>query len=221
MRMLPAFLCVLTAGAVMAEDAVTYEPGCTAKIYVIGRHNEHEKKENDKLWPIKALPDAPSETIRLPGGPNIETDPSDKTNNGYPNYLVRSKLGLLKDVNYYAVEFEGWVQAKADGVYTISTQSDDPVEIFMEGKPVLRSDFFANWESRSLNELETAQGSVKLSVNKWYHVAVISRQRWCRSDGNGSWNTNRGAHLKVWMATPGGQASIIPLCLPSKVAGQQ
>lgn len=221
--MLPALLILLTAGAVMAEDTVTYEPGCTAKIYVIGRF-EKDQKENDKLWPIKALPDAPSETVRLTGGPNVETNPSDKTNNnGHPNYLVRSKLGLLNDVNYYAVELEGWVQAKTDGVYTISLQSDDPVEIFMEGKSIVRSEFIANWDSEIANELGTAQGSVKLTASKWYHVSIIARQRWFRFETYYSQirNTNRGAHLKVWMATPGGQAAIIPLCLPSKVAGQQ
>ena len=224
MRILAISFMSLLIGSLSAADAVTYTPGCMAKIYVIGRApnpGSPDSPDNKQMWPIRALPDTPSETLHLSGGPDIETNPADSANKGFPNYLVRSELGILNGVHFYAVEFEGWVLAKVDGIYTISTQSDDPVEVFIEGKAMIRSDFTANPLSCSANELGTGQCSVKLAGGKWYHVSIIARQQWwgtAQSYNGGVNKTNCGAHLKVWLAMPGGEASIIPLCWPSKIA---
>lgn len=227
-----------------AADEVTYEPGCLAKIYVIGRvmgdANElpdGSDKENLKLWPIVSLPDSPAETLRLNGLPAVTAVPADANNGGHPNALVRSRTGILRDANYYAVEFEGWFKADQDGVYTISVQSDDPVEIYVEGKSVAKSTFTADWTRKSYTlpaQSGSGQGSMKLAKDRWYHTAIIAKQRWGRSYLNADYpwnqkvgiemregvNSNRGASFKAFLNTPDGVTTPLALMLPSRLAGQ-
>ena len=215
MRLIPCFLLLCGVAGFAADEPVTYESGCLAKIYVIGKSNDPDDK---RFWPVQAIPDTPGEVIRLREGPNIEAKGVDPENENQPNRLVSSKIGLLSQVNFYVVEYEGWVGTKAEGVYTLSAQLDDPVEIFIEGRSVLKLDFSSNINDGS-KQISTAQVSVKLAASKYYHVSIVAKQRWWVGDGNPNNCFSRGAHLKIWLANPAGKPSLIPLCLPSKIAG--
>jgi hypothetical protein len=240
---IPPILSLLAVAVPLTAAEVTYEPGCLAKIYVVGRvvgdANEvppGTDKDNQKLWPITALPDSPAETLKLSALPAVDVVASDPNNGGNPNTLVRSRSGILRDVNYYAVEFEGWFKAEQDGIYTLSVQSDDPVEVYVEGKAILRSTFVADW-TRTSYELPlqsgSAQGSMKLAKDRWYHVALIAKQRWAKSLVHSGWrghqrerewnenvNSNRGASFKAFLNPPTGSTMPLALSLPDRVADQ-
>ena len=139
-------------------EAVSFSPGCLAKVYVIGNFPPDPEAKKDSplaqvserqmkgLWPITVLPDGPVEILRLPNLPTVTATPLSKIclASEPPNHLVESKTGILSNVNVYAVEFEGYFQAPKDGVYTFGAISDDPVEIYIEGNKVAESTFAAD-----------------------------------------------------------------------------
>lgn len=212
---IPCLLFFCGVAGFTADEPVTYEPGCLAKIYVIGMSNDYNDK---RFWPIQAVPDTPSEVIRLREGPNIEGG-RDPENNSLPNRLITSKIGILNEVNFYVVEYEGWLGCKNEGIYTLSAQTDDPIEIFVEGRSVIKTDHAAEINNASERDISISQASIKLGGSRYYHVSILAKQRWYKIKFNGDQpHYNAGAHLKVWLASPSGKPAIIPLCLPSKFA---
>jgi hypothetical protein len=232
----------------LAEETVVFQPGCLAKIYVCGKYPDKYELTHDKFkddvpeWPIKVLPDAPAEVLKLKELPVAEATPLskiwDKTK-AEPSRLVQSKADVLRGANFYAVEFEGYLQATVAGVHTIGIVSDDPVEVFVEGKSVLKFDFCASpidgprqngsmqWDARQLEDQPAliaatmaSQGSFSVSPNKWYHVVILAKQRWypaTRSgDNNGIFTSdlNRGAVFRATLTTPDMKSGPLLLQLP-------
>jgi PA14 domain len=232
-------------------EAVTFSPGCLAKIYVIGEFKMERKTldgvstaELNGLWPITTLPDAPAETQRLPSFPAIKATPLNKIvyENADPNYLVNSKAGVLKNVNIYAVEFEGYFQSPVEGIYTFTITADDPTELFIEGNKITATQQVANlsdgprrisnvdydWVSADAVKTnlvdittETVQGSAKLAPGRWYAVTVVARQLWMhpyRNTYNNAWasrDVNRGAYLTINVNDPTGKSAPLQLSLPN------
>ena len=242
------FFCVIF-GSVVAEEQVQFQPGVLAKVYAIGTYPQdakltwNEMKPDVPGWPIKELPDAPVEVMRLKELPIVEaTSMKDIAAKGEPSRLVTSKSGVLRGCNFYAVEFEGYLQSTTDGISTFGITSDDPVEVFVEGKRILSQEFSAspitgptfrdretaNWPTESLDDprlvpsLATAQGSVRLSPNKYYHVVIVVRQRWLPAarafNDNPVWirtvDLNRGAVFRATLCGPDGKTGPLPLHLP-------
>lgn len=249
-------LVALLAVNVIAEETVAFQPGLLAKIYVCGKYPEESIADWDKIkldvadWPIKALPDAPAEIQRLRELPEVEPTSLEAifTKRADPNYLVPTKSGIMRGVNFYAVEFEGYYFAAQEGLYTVTVTSDDPVDVFIEGKLVLRSEFAANpiegptnrldrclWNSPwnkmpPFGSIATKQATFRCSPNRYYHVLLVCRQRWYAAsrrsasggeNPNPEWNygvttcdLNRGAVLKVVLATPDNKSGPMALQLP-------
>jgi PA14 domain len=231
-------------------EAVTFSPGCLAKIYVIGQFKMERKTldgvstaELNGLWPITTLPDAPAETLRLPAFPAIKATPLSKIiyENAEPNYLVTSKAGVLKNVNIYAVEFEGYFQSPVEGIYTFTVTADDPTELFIEGNKIAATEQTAklsdgprrnsrddDWVSADATKnnlvdtsTDTVQASVKMAPGRWYAVTIVARQLWMSpyrnfsSSGGSSRDINRGAHLTINVSDPIGKSAPLQLSLPN------
>lgn len=157
MRYLPLIV-VLACPFALHAEAVTFSPGCLAKIYVIGNFLPDPdagnspplavvtEKQMKGLWPINTLPDGPMEVLRLPNIPIVAAPVASNVCYGLeePNHLIESKTGILNNVNVYAVEFEGYFLASKEGLYTFGALSDDPFEIYVEGNKVAESSFAAN-----------------------------------------------------------------------------
>lgn len=216
------FSCAVLCASPIAlhAETVSFSPGCLAKIYVIGQFKLERKTldgvsitELNGLWPITTLPDAPAEVQRLPTFPAIKATPLAKIlfEGAEPNYLVNSKAGVLKDVNIYAVEFEGYFQSPVEGVYTFTVTADDPTELYIEGNKIIATETAANlsdgphmnsgnsdwvhFESVKTNlvdiSTQTVQASSRLAPGRWYAVTIVARQRWMQPyrnnrDGSGS-----------------------------------
>ncbi len=236
---------LVVLSAADTDATVSWAPGCLAKIYLCGKAEVPEGNEvrAGSAWPIKALPDAPAEVLQLPNLPQVDAPPaSDLANKGTEsNPLVVSKKRVLDlSTNFYAVEFEGYYLSTTDGVYTIAVTSDDPVELFVEGKSLLKSDVSANpnlgrvgqygdyWAADKLNspnllpETTAVQASLRLAPNRYYHVVVLARQQWYRTSkltyGNHPFNArdlNRGAVLRSTICTPDGKTAPLSLFLPT------
>ena len=249
--MIRVLLCFVLLSPAIAEDQIQFQPGVLAKIYAVGVYPQdakltwNEMKADVPGWPIKELPDAPVEVLRLKELPTVEaTSLKDIAAKGEPTRLVTSKSGVLRGCNFYAVEFEGYLQSTIDGVSTIGITSDDPVEVFVEGKRILNSDFSASpvrgpsakesersfWPVESLDnpilvpDVATAQGTFRLSPNKFYHVLIVARQRWFQAaraiqpNGMNNWirtvDLNRGAVFRATLCGPDGKTGPLPLQLP-------
>ncbi len=173
------------------EEAATakpaeFIPGCLASIFVA---NE---------WPIKSLPEAPTEVLHLTKVPVVEPTWSHEAGG---NTLVQSKLGALKDVREYAVVFDGFFFAKSTGKYGFTVQSDDPFQVFIEGNELkrLHSDFSVEADSWIGNSaygntfldvrdsistilksrmISTMTDSVILGESRWYRLQIVCKQRW-------------------------------------------
>ncbi len=242
------FLFFAAMSLAFTEEQVQFQPGVLAKIYAVGRYPQEAKlawnevKADVPGWPIKELPDAPVEVLRLKELPVVEaTSMTDIAAKGEPSRLVTSKLGVLRGCNFYAVEFEGYLQSTTEGISTIGVTSDDPVDVYVEGKRILSSGFSAspitgptfkenetaNWPKDSLDDqrlvpsVATAQGSIRLSPNKFYHVLIVARQRWfpaARANDGSSWirtvDINRGAVFRVSLCGPDGKTGPLSLQLP-------
>ena len=237
-------LTLVQLGAVENDATVSWVPGCTAKIYLCGKAEVPEGNEvrAGSAWPIRALPDAPAEVLQLPNLPQVDAPPaSDLANkSAESNPLVVSKKRVLDlSTNFYAVEFEGYYLSMAEGVYTIAVNSDDPVELFVEGKSLLKSDFSANpnlgrvgqsndgWQSDKLAnpnllpETVSVQASLRLAPNRYYHVVLLARQQWYRTSKlvySGypffSRDLNRCAVLRTTICAPDGKTTPLSLSLP-------
>ncbi len=177
----------LVAGeeAVAAKPA-EFTPGCLASIFVASE------------WPIKSLPEAPTEVLRLAKVPVVEPTWSYETGG---NTLVQSKLGALKDVREYAVVFDGFFYAKSAGKYGFTVQSDDPFQVFIEGNELkrLHSDFSVEadgWTADSYSHcltdpapllksrnFATSTDAVILGENRWYRLQIVCKQRWWPTQG--------------------------------------
>ena len=240
---------LMIGGAAVAEETVQFQPGVLAKIYACGRLPAETPLAWNKApvdvpeWPIKALPDSPVEVLRLKELPLVDATSMNEIANkkGEPSRLVASKADVLRGCHFYAVEFEGYYLSPLDGVYTIGVTSDDPVTVFIEGKQVLSSEFVAsmihgpgindrepnNWQVDKLDDprlvpsVSTAQGSVHLAPNKYYHVLILARQRWLpasRAFNSNTWiftsDLNRGAVFRTVLTTPDGKTGPLPLALP-------
>ena len=132
--------------ALAAEDQVQFQPGVLAKIYACGSFTGtitfNAMTDTSGNWPIKNLPDSPGEIQRLREFPIVEATSLKRLNSGsLPSYLVTPKTSILRDINYYAIEFEGYFLAPLDGVYTLVVNSDDPIDLFIEAKSVLKSEY--------------------------------------------------------------------------------
>ena len=143
-----SLLCLCCLG-LAAEDQVQFQPGVLAKVYACGAFSGklwwQEYKDTSNLWPIDKLPDSPGEILRLKELPIVDATPLPQlAKDGIPSYLVNPKTGILRGVNFYAVEFEGYFSAPIEGVYTLVITSDDPIEVFIEGKSVCKSDYAAD-----------------------------------------------------------------------------
>jgi hypothetical protein len=154
--------------------------------------------------------------------------------------LVQSKTDVLRGANFYAVEFEGYLQTTASGIHTIGIISDDPVELFVEGKSILKSDTAASpiagpsqraetqyWEKDKLEDQPTlaasttaSQGSFNVSPNKWYHVVILAKQRWYPASAQNHYGNvytsdlNRGAVFRATLTTPDMKSGPLLLQLP-------
>lgn len=207
---------ILACTLAQAEEQVQFQPGVLAKIYACGAYTgtmdwQNMSVDTSNAWPIKALPDAPGEVQRLREFPTIEATPLTEMAKGVPaSKLVKPKTNILTGINYYAVEFEGYLLADMEGVYTLVVTSDDPVQIFIEGKSILNDFFEANPillgvkynggpnevpDAEVNNPLiipsvNTSQASFKLSPNKYYQMTVICRQRWLAASGDKSFVKN-------------------------------
>ena len=253
MNLLRACTLVLISAAtlqMLAEETVVFQPGCLAKIYVCGKYSDKYELTHDKFkddvpeWPIKVLPDAPVEVLKLKELPVVDATPLskiwDKTK-AEPSRLVESKAGVLRGANFYAVEFEGYLQATGAGVHTIGIVSDDPVEVFVEGKSILKSDISASpidgpskkdenkcWPISELEDqpalvatVTASQGSFNVSPNKWYHVVILAKQRWYRASASMPYggmcfttDLNRGAVFRATLTTPDMKSGPLLLQLP-------
>ena len=243
------FFCVILT-SVVAEEQVQFQPGVLAKVYAIGTYpltaklTWNEMKPDVPGWPIKELPDAPVEVMRLKELPIVEaTSMKDIAAKGETSRLVTTKSGVLRGCNFYAVEFEGYLQSTIDGISTIGITSDDPVDVYIEGKRIINLEFSAspitgptfkeseatNWPTASLDDprlvpaVATAQGSVRLSPNKFYHVLIVARQRWFPAarginSFSDNWirtvDLNRGAVFRATLCGPDGKTGPLPLQLP-------
>ncbi len=220
----------------------TLQPGVITKIYALGvaPKSGGDVVDYGKEWPAKVLPDAPGEILILPQIPRVRP-PSPKKyfeENAESNLLITPKTSILHGVNFYTVEFEGFLQSTSEGVYSIGVTSDDPVKVFIEGRQILSQDEFANpnfgrtrdneeWFNRDQTDhpdcrIQTfsTQGSALLSANKAYHVVVLCQQAVtipCRNryhDRLLSRDLNRGAFLDVSFTTPEGKTGPLPLVIP-------
>lgn len=240
-------LCALLAASAWAADGdqvVTWSPGCLAKIYVCGKAEVAEGRDvrPGPSWPIKALPDSPAETQMLTALPAVDFPPGPDVFAKMlpPPYLVTKSKVLTGGVNFYAVEFEGYFLSTSEGTYTFSAETDDPVEIYLEGNAVAKHDFSANpnygkksrrgddwWHKDWMldpglkPETAVAQGSVRLAPNRYYHVVLLNRQQWYPATGERSNDQhmlardfNRGAFFKAFVNTPDGKTAPLALALP-------
>lgn len=252
MRHLPLLAVLCATPIALHAEAVTFSPGCLAKIYVIGQFKLERKTldgvsqvEMNGLWPITTLPDAPAEIQRLPAFPAIRATPLNKIifEGAEPNYLVNSKAGVLKDVNMYVVEFDGYFQSPVEGVYTFTMTTDDPTEFYLEGNKIVATEAMADLsdgprfnnadndrvptDAIKNNKLDivtqSVQGSARLAPGRWYAVSVIGRQRWMAPlrHYNSSYqysysrDVNRGAHLTINVNDPAGKSAPLQLALPN------
>lgn len=234
-----------------SDQPVTWSPGCLAKVYLCGSIDTREYPSPDfdkvdpaKLWPDQKLPEGPAETIQLTTLPEVEPPALKdylKQNELQSNVLMPQSRSLSSRVHFYAIEFEGYLFAGDAGIYTITVQSDDPVEVFVEGRPVAKQEAWADPRLRftgqrgdsftqefctsSLLKPTTfsCQGAFRCSPNRYYHVAIIARQLWLPISPawfNGadklipSRNLNRGAVFKAMLNRPDGTTGPIPLQLP-------
>ena len=254
MNLLRACTLVLFSAAtlqMLAEETVVFQPGCLAKIYVCGKYADKNEltwekfKDDVPEWPIKVLPDAPVEVLKLKELPIVDATPLhkiwDQKIKAVPSYLVQSKSDVLRGVNFYAVEFEGYLQTAVAGIHTIGIVSDDPVEVFVEGKSILKSDISASpidgpskngnermWPEKEMEDQPTlaasvtaSQGSFNVSPNKWYHVVILAKQRWYRASTSKNFNStpyttdiNRGAVFRATLTTPDMKSGWLVLQLP-------
>lgn len=240
---------ILGAAALVAEDQVQFQPGVLAKIYACGAWSGkllwNDYTDSSGLWPIKVLPDSPGEILRLKELPVVEaTTLTQLRKNIAPSLLVNPKSAILRGQNFYAVEFEGYLIAPTEGIYTVVISCDDPYEVYMEGKlivksewaadpklgPVLSGDPFNPEQCRvpdgSENDVHlvgstaTKQASVQLSPNKFYHTLIVCRQRWIPATVlryGTEWFTpdlNRGAVFRASLTTPDGKSGPLALQLP-------
>jgi len=251
MRTVTCCLILITAmSMIQAADspAVQFQPGCLAKIYPMGKLIEPTQwnvfKDNKDCWPITTLPDAPTEILRLPSLPTVEAINLDRIWNKVedPSRLVESKMGCLRDVNYYAIEFEGYFLAPQEGTYSFTITSDDPVALYVEGNLLAQHTQAASpTECPSLNAGETgvtkdyltdshlipsiwsAQGTASMTPNRWYHISLMCRQRWIQPARQlnqfnrnfyHSSDLNRGAVLRTIVLGPDQKAVPLSLSLP-------
>lgn len=250
MRTVTCCLILITAmSMIQAADspAVQFQPGCLAKIYPMGKLIEPTHwnvfKDNKDCWPITTLPDAPTEILRLPSLPTVEAINLDRIwkKREDPSRLVESKMGCLRDINYYVVEFEGYFLAPQEGSYSFTVTSDDPVALYIEGNLLAQHVQAANpTESPSLaagqnavlpDDLAdshlvpstwTAQGTASMTPNRWYHLSLVCRQRWVaparQADSNSRYyytsDLNRGAVLRTIVLGPDQKAVPLSLSLP-------
>ncbi len=203
-------LCVTLAP--LAAETVTFQPGCLAKVYALGSlpagkpPTWNTVTDDPKIWPIKALPDAPSEILRLKALPEVDVTPLEDVifKNISPSMLVTAPS--LTGINYYAVEFEGYFLATREGVYGFAATSDDPVKIIVEGQLIGESTYSADptdgprefgdegtyggtwWRESSMRQdppvqafrqgsAGAAQGAVSCAPNRWYAVQMVAFQR--------------------------------------------
>jgi hypothetical protein len=169
-----------------AAKPVEFTPGCLASIFVASE------------WPIKSLPEAPTEVLRLAKVPVVEPTWLDEVGG---NTLVQSKLGALKNVREYAVVFDGFFFAKSAGKYGFTVQSDDPFQVFIEGNELKRlhgdfsveadswtpvyhfnghSEGYISDKSTILKSrfFSTLTDAVTLGENRWYRLQIVCKQRW-------------------------------------------
>jgi hypothetical protein len=252
MNLLRACTLVLLSAAtaqMLAEETVVFQPGCLAKIYVCGKYSDNYELKQTKFkddvpeWPIKVLPDAPVEVLKLKELPVVEATPLAKIwgkNKAVPSRLVESKADVLRGANFYAVEFEGYLQATVAGIHTIGIVSDDPIEVFVEGKSILKSDISVSpiegpskngddklWPGNELEDqpalvasVTASQGSFSVSPNKWYHVIILAKQRWYPAtrathyENVFTTDLNRGAVFRATLTTPDMKSGPLFLQLP-------
>lgn len=245
-HVLLALGCCATLAGGDADTVVTWVPGCLAKIYVCGTAEIRDGKEvkAGPAWPIKALPDSPAEVLLLTSVPTVEPPSAvELFTKSAPTNVLLSKSKTIPGVNFYAVEFEGYLLAPIEGVYAVAAASDDPLEIYVEGKLIAKGDSSADpnqgrmfssdrTDAVSIDQVKgvdpptiamhAVQGSVKLAPNRYYHVSVVNRQQWFPASKyfNGTYNTylsrdmNRGACFKAWMTTPDNKTAPLQLHLP-------
>ncbi len=237
--------CCTLLAAGDADPVVTWVPGCLAKVYACGTAevgNGQEVKPGAG-WPIKALPDSPGEVLLLPAVPTVESPTAvDLFIKTAPTNVLLPKSKMLAGVNFYAVEFEGYYLAASEGVYAIAAASDDPLEIYVEGKLIAKDETFADpnkgrmYHERDWVKTEVIKGtdpptmathalhgSVKLSPNRYYHVVIVNRQQWYpasrvylagSTDSYFARDLNRGAYFKAWATTPDNKTTPLQLYLP-------
>jgi len=192
----------------LAAETVTFQPGCLAKVYALGslpvgkQLAWNEVNDDEKAWPVKVLPDAPSEILRLKSLPEVDVTPLEDIilKRLQPSVLVNATC--LTGINYYAVEFEGYFLAGQEGVYGFGVTSDDPVKIIVEGQLIGESSYSANpvagpveygdsgpfWLEADIKpdapspdlrrgSAGAALGAVSCAPNRWYNVQIIALQR--------------------------------------------
>lgn len=248
------FLLLILAMCVHAADngkPVTWSPGCLAKVYLCGSIDTKEYPSPDfkdvdpaKLWPDKKLSEGAAETLRLNALPEVEPPSLKdylKQDGLQSNVLLPQSKALAAGVHFYTVEFEGYLFTSDAGVYTITVQSDDPVEVYVEGRLVANQESWADPKMMFTGQfgdsfalefctspllkptVSSRQGAIRCSPNRYYHVSVIARQLWLPISPawlNGapkfipSRNLNRGAFFKATLNRPDGTTGPIPLQLP-------
>jgi hypothetical protein len=197
-------------GALDLPAGATPASGCRARLYPLP----------DVLAP---LPPAAADTQLLLQLPQVRAQARDPENGGQPNLLLRSEA--LENASSYAVVFDGWLQAAEGGLHAFAVTSDDPVELRIEGRTVLRSPFLAGHQvgaSVPANQAATAAGEALLSEGRWYRVELLARQRWAPFPWGDDLPqevlddaaTNRGATLLTTLAPPGGPVQPLLLSLP-------
>ena len=208
----------LTKGGLAAlENGAAPQPGCRARLFLLAGADV-----------LGSLPAAPSATVLLAQLPSVSASGRDPANGGQPNTLLRGLRPGLANLSLYAVVFDGWVQASATGVHTLSATSDDPVSIALDGRPVLRSDFSAGISvgvglQMTAGQVATTQVQVALTEGRWYRVEITARQRWAPFP----WGedlpqvaldaaaTNRGATLRISLGAPGQEPAPLVLSIPA------
>jgi hypothetical protein len=211
----PSVLDLTGGGLAALANGAEAQPGCRARLFLLPGQDVQAK-----------LPSGPAATVALAQLPQVSASGRDPANGGQPNSLLRGLGAGLANLSLYAVVFDGWLQAGATGVHTLTSTSDDPVSISFDGRPVLRSDFSAGIAVGAqvvAGQVATTQVQVALAEGRWYHVEITARQRWAPfpwgedlpQDALDAAASNRGATLRVALGAPGQDPVPLLLSLPA------
>ena len=207
MKFIAALVASLTTVALNAADVkpLEFESGCNALVYLA----------QPQEWPLKTLPDAPAEVVRLSDLPVVAAGANEQAGG---NFLVRSRADLLNNaITNYAISFDGYFFSSEEGKYGLALTTDDPVTVWIEGHeiPKLKSDTQVDFGSRGPVNF-TLTDSVILGAMRWYRVTILCQQRRQESShARELANPERGgACFRLMVTTPSGQTNPMNLYLP-------